>query len=127
VRSAITNQNEVNLRSRRIPKDQINKAIAIISLSVLWIIVSIFALLILEPHIKLVDIAIESISALSNLGLSTNITPTLSGWSKTIILLSMIVGRIGSLTLILALRKIAHWGKSGSPEFSYPEERIMLS
>jgi hypothetical protein len=39
----------------------------------------------------------------------------------------MIIGRIGSLTLILALRKIALRKELAPTEIIYPEERIMLN
>lgn len=127
VQAALEGHGSVNIFGRRIAKDQVNKAIAIFSLGVCWIIVSIFALLVLEPHFRFTDIIFETMCAFTNLGLSTGITPLLSVSGKILIILSMIFGRIGALTLILALRKIALRKDSGKAEIIYPEERIMLS
>lgn len=127
VQAALEGHGGVNILGRRIAKDQINKATAIISLGIFWIIMSIFVLLVLEPHFRFTDIIFETMCAFTNLGLSTGITPILSIGGKILIILSMIFGRIGALTLILALRKIALRKDTGTAEIVYPEERIMLS
>ncbi|GMU19017.1 MAG: potassium transporter [Candidatus Babeliales bacterium] len=127
VQAALEGHGSVNIFGRRIAKDQVNKAIAIFSLGLFWIIVSIFALLVFEPRFRFTDIIFETMCAFTNLGLSTGITPLLSSGGKTLIILSMIFGRIGALTLILALRKIALRKDMGTAEIIYPEERIMLS
>jgi len=122
VRAAITNRNTVEIRKRRIAKDQIYKAIAIIFLSVSWIGFTTFCLLITEKGLSFLQIFYEVISAFATQGLSINATPFLSIFGKLFIILTMIIGRIGSLTLILALKK-----RTEKPEFTYPEERVMLS
>lgn len=127
VQAAIEGHVAINIFGRRVAKDQVNKAIAIISLSIFWVIITIFGLLVLEPHLRFTDIIFETLCAFTNLGLSTGITPILSVGGKILIILSMIFGRIGSLTLILALRKIAIRKGTGQTEILYPEERIMLS
>lgn len=127
VQAALEGHGNVNIMGRRIAKDQINKAIAIFSLGICWIVVSIFLLLVLQPHFRFIDISFEIMCAFTNLGLSTGITPLLGLGGKIIIIFSMIFGRIGALTLILALRKIALRKDLGTAEIIYPEERIMLS
>lgn len=127
VKAAITAHMNVNMRGRRIAKDQINKAIAIVSLSITWVIFTTFCLLITEKGWEFIDILFESICAFTNLGLTTGMTMALTFIGKIFIMLSMIIGRIGSLTLILALKKIASLKVSQASEPVYPEERIMLS
>jgi trk system potassium uptake protein TrkH len=127
VKAAVTAHTNVNIRGRRIAKDQLNKATAIISLSLAWIVITTFFLLITEKNWEFIDILFESVCAFTNLGLTTGITLALTFIGKIFIIMSMIIGRIGSLTLILALRKIASRKGSESTEAVYPEERIMLS
>lgn len=128
VQAAMEGHNAINLFGRRIAKDQVNKAIAIVSLSIFWIVGTAFCLLIFEPQWKFIDIIFEAICAFTNLGLTTGITSMLSTVGKSLIILTMIFGRIGSLTLILALRKIALRKEATAPtEILYPEERIMLN
>ena len=127
VQAAIEGYTSIHLLHRRIAKDQVNKAIAILSLSIFWIIITILCFLIMEPKWKFIDIFFEAMSAFTNVGLSLGLTAHLSFMGKVLIILTMIIGRIGSLTLILALRKIALRKESITTEKVYPEERIMLN
>lgn len=121
IKSAVMGQDAVQIKGRRIAKDQAYKAMAIISLSFGWILVTTFCLLITEHTFEFFDILFEVVSAFATLGLSTGITPYLSSTGKLFIITTMIVGRIGSLTVMLAL-----WKKPEVQEFKYPEERVML-
>ena len=121
IQAAVMSRTSVEIKGRRIAKDQVYKALAVISLSVAWIIVTTFCLLITERSWEFFDILFEVVSAFATLGISTGITPYLSPTGKAFIIASMIIGRIGSLTVILALRK-----KREKPEYEYPEERVML-
>ena len=63
----------------------------------------------------------EAVSAFGNCGLSMGITSMLQANSKLLLILTMLIGRVGALTLVLALRK---------PQerylYQYPEERVMI-
>lgn len=122
INAAIQGNTVVNIKGRRIMKDQIYKALAIVSLSIFWVIITTFFLLITEQTCNFADICCETLSAFTTLGVSTGITPYLSFFGKNIIILNMFIGRIGSLTLMIALRK-----RMDTQEFLYPEERIMIS
>jgi trk system potassium uptake protein TrkH len=51
----------------------------------------------------LIDRAFEAVSALGTVGLSTGITPTLSDPARILVIVAMFAGRLGPLTLVLAL------------------------
>lgn len=123
IKSAITGRNEVEIAHRTMAHDQVYKAIAIIALSLGWIVMSTFLLLITETSQTLGNLFLESISAFSCLGVSMDVTPTLSPLGKIIIMASMIAGRVGSLTLLLSLKMQKPESSYG---FSYPEERVLL-
>lgn len=123
IKAAISGRSSVEIKERRIPTDLVYKAIAIISLSAGWIVLTTFCLLITESHWSIGELLFETMSAFNTVGIEIGITATLSEIGKTFIILSMIVGRIGSFTLLIAL-KIKKKGETA--EFSYPEERIML-
>jgi len=123
IRAAIFDRPDVEVKGRKIPKDQASKAVAIVSLSLLWILGTTFFLLISEQGWGIAELLFESTMAFTNVGISTGVTPTLSLFGKILIIASMIIGRIGSLTLILAITFRKH---KKIVEFSYPEERIML-
>ena len=56
-----------------------------------------------EPDLTVTTVLFECVSALATVGLSLNVTPLLSIGSKIILILLMYLGRVGILTLSLAL------------------------
>ena len=123
IKSVIDGSMFVEIKGRRIPNDQIYKAMSIFALSLGWVAGTVFLLLLSEPDMQFIDIMFESFAAVANLGLSTGITPDLSIIGKHIVMITMIFGRIGPLTLILAMRR----GRKKTVEYHYPEERVLLS
>ncbi len=121
VRAIVFGRNFVEIKGRTIPNDQVLKALAVLFLSLAWVATTTFCLLITEQGWRFVDIMFEAFSAFTNLGLSVGLTPHLTYLGKIIVSLSMIIGRIGSLTLILALKT-----RQEKTEFHYPEERVMI-
>lgn len=122
IRAVISGRMTVELRERTVPPDQVLKAMAVFSLSLTWISIALFLLLITEEGFGLTNLMFEAFSAFANLGLSTGITPHLSRAGKWLIMALMIIGRIGSLTLIFALRP-----RQEKVGYRYPEERVALS
>ena len=123
VRSAINGRSTVDVFEREIPLEQIYKAIAIVSLSIGWILFTTFCLLITETEWNFLDVFFETISAFSNVGFSLKGTENLSDFGKIFIMATMFIGRIGSLTFILGLKLKM---RKDTIDFSYPEERVML-
>ncbi len=79
-----------------------------------------FVLLLAEPH-RGIALAFETVSAFATCGLSMGITAKLSALGKIVIMLTMFVGRIGPLTLAVALATRARTGG-----VALPEERLMI-
>jgi len=123
IRSVFLGRSAVEIRGRQIPSDQVLKATAIISLSILLICFIIFFLCITEPDWKFIDIVSEAYAACTNVGISTGTSATLSMIGKWCIIMGMFVGRLGVVSVILALRLKK---TTIHRVFSYPEERIML-
>lgn len=121
IRATIRGRSHAEIHGRRIAKDQVYKAMAIIALACSWILIITFCLLITEQNYGFIDVLFETISAFSNNGLSLGLTPLLTFTGKLFIITTMIVGRIGALVLIIGMRKT-----SDSADFSYPEERVIL-
>jgi trk system potassium uptake protein TrkH len=65
----------------------------------------------------------ETTSAFGTVGLSLGLTPELSTVGKIIIIFTMYTGRVGPLTLALALAKRQRRPK---PIIKYAEEKIMV-
>jgi len=121
--SIINDRASVEIAHRRIPNNQVFKSIAIVSLGTFIIFLTTFLLLLFEPQFRFIEILFECVSALGNCGLSLGITPHLGTIGKTIIIATMLIGRIGSLTIVIALQL-------RKPEkqilYQFPEERIMI-
>jgi trk system potassium uptake protein TrkH len=117
----IKNREDVEFFGRRIPQSQVYTAIAIVVLSSMWIVIATFLLLVTELQFGFIQIIFETVSAFGTCGLSTGITSKLTSIGKIIIITTMFVGRIGSLTMVLALS-----GKRKKIPYKYPEERVAI-
>ncbi len=124
VKAALFGRTSVDIKGRKIPRDLVYKAIAIVAISAIWLLAAIFLLLVLESHRNFLDVMFEVVAAFTTLGISLGITSSLSMMGKCLIMLCMIIGRIGSFTLLVGLRFAK---QPDLPEFSYPTERVILS
>ena len=72
-------------------------------------------------HFTMMQLFFEVASALGTVGLSTGITPTLTTAGKLIIILVMLTGRLGPLTLLAALAFNVKPAR-----YNYPDEAIVV-
>lgn len=107
---------------REIADVSVKRAFAIMSLSLIVIGFSIMLIAYFDPEKTLMDIAFESFSAYSTVGLSLGITGSLSEASKFILIVVMFVGRISMLSLVIAVFK-----KVKFTNYSYPKEEITIN
>lgn len=119
--AVVKRSSNVNIKGRRIPNDLIFKAVAIVAMSIAWIVLTLFCLLITEQSQSFIDLFFAAVSGLTNLGLEHTLTTHFSAAGKYILIIAMLIGRIGSLTLILALKR-----RTEKVNINYPEERIMI-
>lgn len=122
VKATLRGRDRVEFFQRTIPNIIVVRAVAIIVMSL--IVVSFFILLMmkLEPEHGFLPVFFEVVSAFATVGLSLGITPDLSELGKLSIVVIMFIGRVGPLTLALALgKKTQSVGK-----VEYPEGRVMI-
>ncbi len=100
--STVKNKNEVVIFNRNIPKYAINKAIAVIFMS-FGIMFASTLLLSLTTDSSVIDILYETVSATATVGLTRNLTPFLNVFGKIIIIITMFFGRVGPISLAVAL------------------------
>lgn len=122
----LRNRPHVSVFGRRLPREVLNKAIAIFCLALLWVFVFTLLLCVTESNYDhgsnvFIKILFEVTSAFGTVGLSTGITPYLSLMGKVLIIITMFVGRIGPLTLALAVAL-----REQAPSLRYPEEKVMV-
>lgn len=65
------------------------------------------------------EVLFEAVSACGTVGLSTGITPDLTVMGRLVIMAGMFAGRLGPLSLLIALG-----GRTGAPRYDYPVERV---
>ena len=120
--TTIRGRGKVTLLDRSVPTPIVVKAIALTFISILFTSLFIFILMWIEPEQSFLAVFFEVISASGTVGLTLGITPFLSGVGKLAIALLMLIGRIGPLTLILAVGQ--HNTSRG--KFDYPSGQIMI-
>lgn len=100
--SVIKGKENVELFNRRISDFYIKKALAVTLVSASVLVISTIALSMLQNG-NMLDMIFESTSALATVGLSRAVTSTLHFWGKIVIIITMYLGRIGPISLALAL------------------------
>ena len=101
----IRGKEHVEVMKRNISWPTVNKTYAVIAFSVGILFLFTLALSITENNFKTEEIIFEAFSALGTVGLSMGITSELSEAGKIVITLLMYAGRLGSLTLGIALSR----------------------
>jgi trk system potassium uptake protein len=92
---------------RRVPIELIFRALAVALLSIAFVFVVAFGIEILAGT-PFVDTTFEAISAFATVGLTTGVTPTLPDSARILVTFAMFAGRLGPLTLVLALAARQH-------------------
>ena len=117
-------QNRLEVFWREIPVSSVQRAFAIIGLSLMVIGLGTTLLTWFEPKLSFQALAFEVFSAYSTVGLSLGITAELSDASRVILMITMFLGRVGSFTLLLGLVQTLH-----KPLFNphqYPKEDVFM-
>jgi len=120
LRSVIRGRSRTEVHHTQISELSINRAFAVILLSLLIIGSTVFLISIFDGDKGILKIAFESFSAFSTVGLSLGITSELTEASKIVLVITMFIGRVGVLTLFLALVK-----QIQERVYQYPVEEIM--
>ncbi|HLE12597.1 MAG TPA: potassium transporter TrkG [Bacteriovoracaceae bacterium] len=122
VMATLTGRKDVTIFDRKISAQAIVRTIALTIISMGVAVISVFIMMQLEPEKGSLALMFEVISALGTVGLSLGVSPLLSMWGKIAISVVMFIGRIGPLTLVLALAERG----SSSGKVEYPDGRIMI-
>ena len=111
----------VEIGNRTIPHSVSYKAFSVFAFAAILNLVFLFILTITDSQFDILSLAVEQVSAFATVGLSTGITAGLSDAGKFVIILSMFIGRVGTLTLALALST-----RASSTAYKYPETHIAV-
>jgi trk system potassium uptake protein len=99
----IKGKEDVTFFGRRLLPGTLSKAWTVAASSLIFILVVTMVLTITEPGKDLLVLLFEATSAFATVGLSLGLTPELSVLGKIAIIITMYVGRLGPLTIALAV------------------------
>jgi trk system potassium uptake protein TrkH len=105
---------------RTIPSETVHKAIAIV-VTALLLVVGVTWLLLLTQPATLAEAMFEAISAFATSGFTLGLTPRLDLFGRLLIAATMFWGRLGALTVVVALAR--PFPRSA---IEYPEEQILI-
>ena len=100
--ATVRNKNSVTLFGRRIFDGALKKAVAVV-VTFITICATSTVLLMATSDVSALDAVYETVSATATVGLSRNLTATLNPFGKIIIMMTMYFGRVGPISLAVAL------------------------
>lgn len=112
---------KIEIDRKFIPKELLFKALSIFFFAASLNLIGIFILTITDSNFTLMQLIFEEVSAFGTVGLSTGITADLSFAGRVVIILSMFIGRVGTLTFALALSS-----RKSSKSYKYPKAHLMV-
>lgn len=120
--AVLRGSNRVEVFGRELSSDSIRRSNAAVVVSLGLLFTFVFMLTILEPNLSVRALAFECVSALSTVGSSLNITPSLCDESKLLVSLLMFIGRVGCITLVLGIVK-----PKKNLKYRYPSDNIIIN
>ena len=122
--SVVKGEGEVNVSRRRLSGDTVRRALAVSALFLAVLLMGTLAIALIEDgRFSLADVLFECSSAMGTVGVSSIGTPNLSAASRALLMPMMFLGRVGPLTLAVAVAR--RQGKARGLS-KYPEEKIMI-
>lgn len=119
--SRTRNQEDINIYKRRLDSGLLRKAASNASI---YLLLALFGAFILSAQgFNLTSGVFEAVSAIGTIGLSRGITTSLSDVSKITIMLLMYAGRVGSLSVAMA---ISTRRARNQPDIKYVSEKIIV-
>ncbi|WP_028855722.1 TrkH family potassium uptake protein [Psychrilyobacter atlanticus] len=142
----LRNEKDLVISNRRVPWEVLHRAMAILIISLLYITVVVFLILMTNEMTSIKDLAdavlqgsvqgnavvqtsnltldkviFEVISAFATVGVSQGITADLNVFGRILLILTMLIGRVGPLTFMLAFSE-----KIKVRSYKYPQENVLI-
>jgi len=127
LRNKIKGRKSVDLFNRTVPEETVSRALAIFILAVLTVTVGLILLLLTQSNpqdpgrTNFLAYLFETVSAFGTVGLSMGVTPTLTFGGKIVIIILMLLGRAGLLTVAYVFTRRVSGGL-----YRYAEEKVMI-
>lgn len=121
VLSVIRGREDTEVFGRRFTKEVVYKSFTIVFIALTLVIGVTMVLSYTEVGASFIDLLYEATSALGTVGLTLGLTPKLSSIGKVLIMIMMYLGRVGPLTVMLALTR-----KKKKSGYKYPEGKVLI-
>ncbi len=125
--SKIRGKDSVSIFHRTIPEETVSRALSIFILAVVTVTAGLVVLLITQMGTvypskeHFLAYLFEAVSAFGTVGLSMGVTPTLTTAGKAVIIVLMLLGRVGLLTIAYVVTR-----RERVTLFRYAEEKVMI-
>lgn len=119
--SVLKGREDTEVFKRRLAKSTVYRAMAVFMLGITVVMTGVMVLSIFEPGATFERILYEVLSAFGTVGLTQGLTPGLSSVSKITLTIIMYLGRVGPLTVMLALA-----GRQQTIKIKYPEGKLLI-
>jgi trk system potassium uptake protein TrkH len=118
--TTIQGRREIDSAGRSLPREIADRAVAIAAIS-MGLVLVVAAILLTTESQPFLPVLFETVSAFGTVGLSMGVTPTLSALGRVLIALTMLAGRVGPFTLVVALAT-----RRPPADVHLPEERVLV-
>ncbi|ABX40802.1 TrkH family potassium uptake protein [Lachnoclostridium phytofermentans] len=113
--SIVRGKKDIEIFQRRISDQYLKKGLAVVMVSFLVLMVTTISLSAIQNS-SFLDTLYETTSAIGTVGLTRNMTGSLMTAGKIIVMITMYLGRIGPITMALAINAGKHQGEKSLPE-----------
>ncbi len=122
VASILRGRTRVEFAGRTIPDVLVHRALTIILLGMVTVATATMLIVLIERNeARFLDQLYEATAAFGTAGVSANLTPILSPASHYVLIATMFLGRVGPLTLLVAVA-----GRMHDERYEFPAERVTL-
>lgn len=119
IKSYVVGMEDVNVFKRRIDRDTVRRCLCGSALYILLLLTGAFVIMLFQG--AAVEVALfEATTALGTVGLSSGITSSLKLIPQITVICLMFIGRVGSISLAMAITR-----KSKLSKIKYPEEKVI--
>lgn len=119
--AVISGKNHATTMKRRISDETVVKAFVLVTLSAALILLCSFVICSVEG-LKYLDVLFECVSAFCTVGLTLGVTTQLSGFSLSVLMMLMYLGRVGLITASFALMNTS----DSLNKIQYPECKLII-
>ena len=121
LRRIVSGRADIEAFGRRLEPQIADRALAIVLLSIAFILLVTVLLCTLHPELPPANLAFEAVSAVSTVGLTRGVTLQLGPAAKVVLVVAMLVGRVGVLLCVFSFLP-----RCRAPGYRLPQTTVVL-